>query len=69
MIYTSSIGESWWNDEEVTYKCNRCKIDISTMKNLTKPRKYRWVCKCGKDVSKIKFKQLADNLYEMIKNC
>jgi len=38
--------------------CPKCKINISTMENLHKNSKFKWICNCGKDVSIIKLNQL-----------
>jgi hypothetical protein len=42
--------------------CPKCRRDISTMENLIKPNKFKWTCKCGKDVTKQKLNQLLDVL-------
>jgi len=48
-------------------KCPNCKIDIKTMVNLTTPKKFQYICKCGEDVSKIKLEQLKKGMLESIK--
>ncbi len=40
-------------------KCPKCKRNITTMKNLRKPRKYTWTCKCGENVTMLKLEQLS----------
>ena len=45
--------------------CPKCKRDVTTMENLIKPYKCKWICKCGEDVTKIKLKQLTKRFQEI----
>jgi hypothetical protein len=45
---------------EVELVCPKCKVEIKSMKHLTKPFKFRWICECGENVSKQKLTQLAN---------
>jgi hypothetical protein len=40
--------------------CPKCNIDITSMENLTKPKRFKFICKCGNDVSRLKAEQLIE---------